>query len=182
MAMAIPVVPQLPAGHIATVDEMNQLAYACTFLLTKPVARVRDTAGGATVGTTAAAVAFNTKDTDTDGMWSSGANTRLTIQTPGWYKFRYGISTAGGHAVNTKLRSTTGPNNPAGSGIGSGDHWGGYCPSLAAFDGAAGCSGIWPFYLYSGDFLQVFVLADTTGNSLVVAQAGSFFDLEFVSV
>src|SRR5580765_2726940 len=101
MAMIIPTVPQLPAGHIATVDEMNQLAYACTFLLTKPIARVRDTTGGAAIGTTAAAIAFNTKDTDTDSMWATGANNKLTIQTPGWYKFRYGVATAGGHAVAT---------------------------------------------------------------------------------
>jgi hypothetical protein len=161
---------------------MNQLANACTFLLTKPIARVRDTAGGAAITATAAAVAFNTKDTDTDGMWATGANTRLTINTPGWYKFRYAIATVGGHAVATKLRSTTGPNNPAGNGIGSGDHWGGYCPSIAAFAGAAGVSGIWPFYLYVGDFLQVFVIADTLGNTFDVSQVGSFFALEFVSI
>jgi hypothetical protein len=182
MAMTIPTVPSLPAGHVATTAEMNALAGACTFLLEKPVARVRDTTGGLAIGTSATTIPFNTKDYDTDGMWSSGANSRLTIQTPGWYKFRYSIATTGGHAVNTKMRSTTGANNPSGSGITSGDHWGGYTPSGTTFVGAGGCSGIWPFYLYAGDFLFIVALADTAGNTTNTSVTGSSFALEFVSI
>jgi hypothetical protein len=182
MAMTIPVVPSLPAGHVATDTEMNSLAAACTFLLGKPTARVHDSLGTLAIGTSATTVPFNVKDYDTDGMWSSGANTRLTIQTPGWYKFRYGIVTAGGNAVNTKMRSTTGTSNPAGSGITSGDHWPGYTASNTTFVGAAGCSGIWPYYLYAGDFLFVVALADTAGNTTNNTVVGSFFSLEFVSV
>lgn len=182
MAMTIPVIPSTPAGHIATDGDMNAMAAACTFLLTKPTVRVHDAAGGLAIGTTATTIPFNTKDYDTDGMWATGTNTRLTIQTPGWYKFRYSIATAGSHAVNTKMRSTTGPNNPAGSGVTSGDHWGGYTASLATFVGAGGCSGIWPFYLYAGDFLFVVALADAAGNTTNNSVVGSFFSLEFVSV
>jgi hypothetical protein len=180
--MVIPTIPSLPAGHVATADEMNALAYACTFQLTKPAARVHDSLGSTAIGITATTIPFNVKDYDTDSMWSSGANTKLTIQTPGWYKFRVGIATTGSHAINTKIRSTTGPNNPAGNGITSGDHWGGYIASGATFVGAAGVSGIWPFYLYSGDFLFVVAIADATGNSTNNTVVGSFFALEFVSV
>lgn len=181
MAMTIPTIPSMPAGHIATASDMNQLSAAATFLLNKPAVRVHDAAGGLAIGTSATVIPFNTKDFDTDGMWSSGANTLLTIQTPGRYYLSYGVSTRGGHTINTKMRSTTGSNNPAGAGVVSGDHWAGFCPSIAAFSAAAGASGIWPFYLYAGDSLSVFALADTTGNTTDVVISGSYLALEWVS-
>jgi hypothetical protein len=134
------------------------------------------------IGTSATAIAFNTKDYDTDSMWSSGANTRLTIQTPGWYKFRCGITTAtSGAVVDTSLRSTTGSNNPAGSGIVSAQHWAGYTVVSGTTVGGGGSSGIWPFYLYAGDFLQVMAQGQTAATT-DVSVTSSFFGLEMVSV
>lgn len=183
MTLVIPTIPAMPAGYVATTADMNNLAAACTFLLGKPAARVHDGAGGQTIGAANTTIAFNTKDYDTDSMWASGTNTRLTIQTPGWYKFRYGVSsTTGGHVISSKILSTTGPNNPAGSGITSGEHWAGGTVTSATAGGTAGCSGIWPFYLYIGDFLTVRALGEASGNVTDTSVAPSFFSLEFVSI
>lgn len=183
MPLTIPVIPSMPAGYVATVADLNALAAACTFLFTKPLVRVHDGAGGLAIGTTITAIAFSVKDYDTDSMWATGANTRLTVQTPGWYKFRYGVTSAGGHTVITKIKSTSGANNPVGAGVVSTDNWAGYTVTSgnAGTNGSAGCSGIWPFYLYSGDFLNVYAQADVAGNTTDVSVAASFFAMEYVS-
>jgi hypothetical protein len=163
---------------------MTQLSAACTFLLGKPLAHVHDGAGAQAIGIATTVISFNTKDFDTDGMWASGTNNRLTVQTPGWYKVRYGVSTSAvvGVTMNHSLRATTGPNNPAGNGIVGTQHWAGYnvIPSAGGV-GAGGASGIWPFYLYIGDFLQVTSIANATGASTDTTVATSFIDMEFVS-
>jgi hypothetical protein len=187
MAMTLPTLPNMPAGYVATAADMNNLAYACTFLLTKPVASVQDT-NNTQVFTSSPPVAlpFNTKNYDTDGMWSSGANNKLTIQTPGWYKFRYTVfaTTAGGvtDAFGTYLESTTGANNPAGAGVVSSDHWHGYTDVFSSSGGAAGASGIWPFYLYAGDFLQLFALGLAAALNYTLSNSQSYFQLEYVSL
>lgn len=184
MTLVIPTVPSMPAGYVATLTDFNNLAAACTFLLGKPLVRVHDGAGGTAIGTTNTVIPFSVKDYDTDGMWSSGTNTRLTVQTPGWYKFRYAVVSAGGHTISTKLLSTTGPNNPLGSGVVSGENWGGYTVTsgTAGTNGTAGGSGIWPYYLYAGDWINVRALADVAGNTTDISVAASFFTMEFVSI
>src|SRR5215471_13164509 len=96
MTLVIPTIPSLPAGHVVTSDEMNQLANAATFLLGKPVVHVHDGTGG--YAWAAPMACWDTKDYDTDGMWSSGAKDRLTVQTSGWYKFWAGLSSNGAGA------------------------------------------------------------------------------------
>lgn len=182
--MTIPTLPSLPAGYVATSTDMNNLSAACTFLLTKPLTRVHDAAGTLAIATSATAVPFNTADYDTDGMWSSGSNTKLTVQTPGWYKVAYAISAAGGtNPFNTYVAGTTGPNNPQGTGVSLGHYWAGYSnPVSASPGGAAGGSGIWPFYMYIGDTFQVNILAGTAGDTVSVAISDSFFQAEYMSV
>lgn len=184
MTMVIPTLPSLPAGSVATATQMNQLSTACTFLLTKPIVRVHDAAGSLAITGSATAVPFNTSDFDTDGMWSSGSNTILTVQTPGWYKVAYGISFAGAtNPVNTYIAGTTGPNNPGGSGNSIGHFWAGYSNGIVASPGGAcGGSGVFPFYLYAGDKIQVNILSNTTGDTLSVSVSDSFFQAEYVSV
>jgi len=185
--MTIPVIPDLNAGQIAQVADLNAIASACTFLLAKPLARVHDAVGGQnpavfTAGNPPATnIAFATVDLDTDGM--SGTSTKLTIHTPGWYKVRYGVnvSTAGAaNHINTGVFSTTGANNPLGAGVVAGP----FLPSwtLAVLpEGCAGGSGIFPFYLYNLDFLQIRAGTETAVDTTGVTDAGSFFCLEFVS-
>lgn len=182
MTLVIPALPSLPAGHVVTVAEMNQLSAACTFLLTKPVARVHDGAGAQAIGTGATTVSFNTKDIDTDGMWSAGTTNRLTVQTPGWYKVHYGLSVLGVNGTfNTGLKSTTGSNNPLGAGVVSALQWPGYTVGSATVTTAAGASGVWPFFLYIGDFIQLTAFGNAAGGSTDIGVAPSFLDMEFVS-
>lgn len=193
MTMVIPTIPTMPAGYIATGTDMNNLAYCCTFLSTMPIARVRDAAGGQSLSTSSGSptqISFATKDIDTDGMWSAGSPTFLTVQTPGWYKFRYSVAvgTGGSVRVNCHMRSTSGANNPGGAGNNSAALWGAYTYAAASSNNEyAGAAGVWPFYLYSGDQLAVRAYTDNAVSTVTTAPSsgnngGSFFSLEMVSI
>ena len=176
----------MPAGYIATAADFNNLAYATQFALTRPMARVHDTAGGQAVSNTSIAVTFGGVDFDPDGMWSSGANTRLTVQTPGFYKLDYFVSlTSGGTTQNTVTfcKVTTGSNNPAGSGLTS-QAWAGYGSGSAGGSRVGGrASGILPSFMYALDFVQVFVLAQSTGQSTSISGfVPSWLCMELVSI
>lgn len=166
MTLVLPSVPDIPAGSIVTADQLNDIGSACTFLLNKPMALVFDSAGGQSVGTTyppTANVSFASKYYDTDGIWSSGAPTKLTIQTPGFYKVWYTIVCASGTplAVGAGLWETTGASNPAGSGVSIGPFWGTYVEPQSTTGARASCMGLWPVYLYAGDSLSLRAYAAT---------------------
>jgi hypothetical protein len=188
--MTIPVLPSLPAGYVATLGDMQALAYAATFALTKPMTKVIDNTGGATIGTSFGTVAFTTAVFDIDGMWNVANPHRLTVQTPGWYSVRYGINCGTVTGVYTTcVASTTGTNNPQGSGVVSGNYWGGMSDEPNSSPGWATGGGDWPFFLYAGDYLQVFIEAAATGSSTGTGtpgsgpnHGGSYFSAELVSI
>lgn len=187
--LTIPTIPSLSAGSVVQLADLQNLAAAATFALGKPMTTVIDNTGGQAITTGFLAVTFTTVVFDIDGMWLAGSPKRLTVQTPGWYKVRYGINLGtNGGCYNTAVGSTTGSNNPAGSGINSAKYWAGYSDEAASTNGWASASGDWPFYLYQGDFLQVFIQAAATGSSTGTsapsgfAQGGSYFGLELVSI
>lgn len=186
----IPTIPTLPAGYVVQLDDLQDLAEAATFLLNKPITRVIDETGGQAIGTTPLTVHFTNAIFDTNGMWASAQNGRLTVQTPGWYKVRYGVNvgTVGGTFI-TWAFVTTGPNNPAGSGIVLQPCWGGYVDVPATSSpGWADAGGIVPNYLYAGDFIGVHVKAAATGASTGITApggatlGGSFLSMEYVSI
>src|SRR5216684_6734082 len=96
MTMTIPTVPYMPAGYVVQPSDMNALAACATFLLTKPVARIHDVTGSQAMDGSAdipaVVINFTTVDIDTDGMWAAIHPERLTIQTQGFYKVRYGVN------------------------------------------------------------------------------------------
>jgi hypothetical protein len=182
MTMTIPALTPMPAGYIAQAADMNAMAYAATFLLTKPVTRVHDGTGGYTItANVETAVKFTIADFDSDGMWNATTPNLLTIQTPGFYKVRAGVNlTAASCQHNCYLVSTTGYNSPAGPGIVSSQHWQG----ASVGDLANPCSrtsGVWPVYLYAGDYIQLFAAsAGTTTQDNV--NGGSYLSMELVSI
>jgi hypothetical protein len=187
--MTIPTIPSLPAGYVVQLADLQNLAAAETFALNKPMTSVIDNTGGQAITTSFAAVTFTTVVFDLDGMWVGGSPKRLTIQTPGWYKVRYGINIGTATVVcNAAVGSTTGANNPLGAGVNSAKYWDGYADLASGTNGWASASGDWPFYLYQGDFLQVFIVASAAGSSTATgaptgfAQGGSYFSLELVSI
>jgi hypothetical protein len=189
MSMAIPVLPALPAGYVVQESDLQSLVTAAQFSLNKPIARIIDSTGGQAIGASFGAVTFTGMVYDPDGMWSVSTPTRLTIQTPGWYTARYGVNVGTvGKSFVSCLASTSGPNNPVGTGVASGNYWGGYSDMNASNFGWATGGGDWPFYLYQGDYLQVFIQADSTGASTGVtgptgsSTAGSYFELGMVSI
>jgi hypothetical protein len=161
---------------------MQNLSAACTFLLTKPITKVRDTTGGTAFSSAGVPIPFTSADIDTDGMWNASYPTQLTVQTPGWYKLRYMVAQSGSSdATNAAAFSTTGPNNPAGSGSNSAKYWGSYSDSQPGYM----CGhGLWPFYLYAGDFIQVLGIEISGAGAVSYVSGtdlGSFLSLEFVS-
>lgn len=185
--MNIPTLPDLAAGEVVAAADLNNIASACTFLLGKPIARIHDITGGLSIVGSASVVTYTTKDFDTDGMWSSGAASRLTVQTPGWYKVRYSVQIAGGIASSTAYSPNvlvqTGANNPQGSGVQFTCLQGGGSEGGSGLTTFAGASGIIPAYMYPGDFVRVQISASATGTH-TGADAGmpySFFSMEFAS-
>jgi hypothetical protein len=185
VTMTIPTIPTMPAGYIAQAADMNNLAYAVQFLLGKPISRVYDTTGTQAITTASVLVTWGAASFDPDGMWSSGTPTVLTVQTPGFYNMDYCVQGAASPTINmnTGLLVTTGPNNPAGSGIstpaypgyGGGSQTGGQRCSGHA-------SGVIPWYLYIGDTVGVNVVAGSAGMTLSTGVTPSFLALELVSV
>lgn len=183
MSMTVPVVTPMAAGYTVQSSDMNNLAAACSFLLGKPCAQVVATTARSGIPATSggAATEFDSASFDTDGMWNSNAPRRLTVQTPGYYKVRYTVVTENVNVFQTWMESTAGPNNPAGSGVTSGPQLPGYGVGQSGLPSTgSGCAGIWPFYLYPGDYLQVFVFASAP-TSWEVSPVGSEFSLEYVS-
>jgi hypothetical protein len=187
--MVIPAIPSLPAGYVVQLSDLQNLSYAATFVLTKPMTKIIDNTGGQAITTSFLAVNFTTAVFDLDGMWLGGFPQRLTIQTPGWYKLSYGVNMGtNGGVYNTAVGSTTGANNPQGAGVASAKYWAGVCDELSGVIGWATASGDWPFYLYQGDYLRVFVQAASTGSStgttapVSSTNGGSYFSLELVSI
>lgn len=178
----------MPAGHVATLADMQNLTAAVTFLLNRPMTRVRDATGGVSILTTATTVTFTTADFDTDGMWNSGNPDRLTIQTPGWYRVRYAVTCGTAMTYSSQVVSVTGANNPRGSGITSSPRWSGYGNTNGGISCRPRGCGIWPAYLYAGDFLKVQIFGSTTGGTTgtgapgVATLGGSYFSLEYVSI
>lgn len=192
MTMAIPTIPSLPAGHVVTLAEMQELAYAATFLLTKPIALIEQVANPQAINTSFGQLSnFSLAGViyDTDTMWAVGTPGRLTINTPGWYKVRYAVNVGtNGGTFNTAIKSTTGSNNPQGSGVVSPMYWGAYTVQPAStFPVYCGAQGVWPQYLYAGDWIQIYMKAAASGSSTGLTapgsgtNGGSWFSAEFVS-
>lgn len=191
MSMTIPTIPSLPAGYVVQGADMTNLAAAATFLLTKPIVRVRDTANGTTtIGTSPTAMTYSSADINTDGIWSGAHPQRLTIQTPGWYKVRYMVQCGSNNGPFLAwVTSTTGNMNPAGSGITSSPYWASYNIGVGGSQ-ASRCngSGLWPFYLYANDYLQVMIQSTSAGQNTgdgaagTATNGGSIFSLELKSI
>jgi hypothetical protein len=185
MTMTIPTIPELPAGYVVQEADMNNLAYCCTFLLTKPIAMVYDSAGGQSIATGPAytTISWGSKYFDTDGMWTSSAPTVLTVQTPGWYKVRWGLTVGSTVLATTgSVYSMSGANNPGGSGNMSALFWSGYSGQFGTAPGGSGCGGLWPYYLWAGDQLSLLASASTTGETTVSTNNPSWFSAEYVSI
>ena len=176
---AIPVLTPVTAGTVVQAADLNSMAYACKFLMNKPICRVHTATAGQALGT-GTAVNFDTLDFDTDGMWSSATPSQLTIQTPGFYKVRYMTNQfAAGLVGNTWIAVTNGINNPAGAGTAV-NIWRGYVIAVTNL-GPCGSSGVIPQYLYAQDYVQVFFGGNIASNVVTVTE-GPYLSLELVSI
>jgi hypothetical protein len=176
---AIPALTPVPAGYVVQAADLNNMAYACTFLMNKPIARVHEVAGGQTIATTGnTTITFDTKDFDTDGMWSASTPTQLTIQTPGYYHVRFGVNAEPG-VMDAWSFVTTGANNPAGQGQ-TNIYYDGYVIPVSNI-GSCGAGGVIPQYLYALDIVQVQSRAAAT-STVFGGTAGPYLSLEYVSI
>lgn len=88
---AVPVPPAITGG-VVTTTELAAIVAVLNFLQTPPAAVLRQTVAQSIPTGSNTAITFDTKDSDTAGGWSSGANTRYTAQYPGRYNFSGGVS------------------------------------------------------------------------------------------
>ena len=184
MTMTLPAIPSTPAGTIATSADMNALAYACTFLMTKPIAEVYDSGSAQSIPTAGANVKFNTERGNTDSMWTSG-NAYFAINTAGWYRLRYSLN-----IVNASNNTccycaygvfTPGTNSPY-YGTGNLDF---AVSSGRAFNetpAMLSASGVCPAYLNAGDEIAVFAEASVSSAVLSTTGFPSCASLEWVSI
>lgn len=176
---AIPALTPVPAGYVVQAADLNNMSYACTFLMNKPIARVHVATAGqslATAGNTT--IIFDTKDFDTDGLWNASSPTQLTIQTPGYYHVRFGVNAEPG-VLNSWCLVTTGANNPAGQGL-TNIYYDGYTIPVSNI-GACGAGGVIPQYLFPLDIVQVQARVSAT-STVFGGTTGPFFSLEYVSI
>jgi len=166
--MLVPNVPSQQAGEVATSADMNTYSAAAAFLLAPPLVIVQQSSTSS-VGTGATAVPWHVTIRDNDGMYSSGANTRLTVVTPGFWEVRYclNIGVGGGH-LSTYLQVTTGSGNPQGAG--SSFEWGNGQATEAGTNDMSVCVATdLPTFMYAGDYVTLYALVgsatSTTNNS-----------------
>jgi hypothetical protein len=177
MTMTIPVIPVLPAGYVVQPADLENLAYACQFLLYKPLTRVHQATPGQSLSTSGTIITWDTKDFDTDGMYSSSATDRLTIQTPGYYRVRYMVAN-NGYSATAWAQVNRGPNNPAGSGALS--YWPSY--NIGSTTAMMGAAGDLPVYMYALDYVRVNCSPNSSGGATDTTYEPSYLALELVSV
>lgn len=184
--MNLPILPDMPAGYVVQAADLNNAAGCVTFLMNKPYVRVTSVSAGTSIGTGNTAMHWDTRGDDPDNMASLGSfPTRLTVQTPGWFKVRYGLTTTSNSLVNmTFVQETTGNNNPGGPGNTFGPFWGSDSTGASGGSKAPGAGGLWPYYMYAGDYLEVYALASATGDALDATGTSvpSFFSMEYISM
>lgn len=177
--MAIPALTPVTAGTVVSADDLNNMAYACQFLMNKPICRVHTVTAGQALAAGGAVVNFDTLDFDTDHMWSSATPGQLTIQTPGFYMVRYMTNQVAANLVgNSWVQISNGVNNPAGAGH-SITYYHGSVFTVSNL-GACGSAGILPQYLYALDYVQV-MFGGSVASSVYTSPIGPYFSLELVS-
>lgn len=189
---AVPTVPTFTAGSVVGDPDLNNLGYAVAFLLAPPKVALQQVnaspfSGGQSISaTTATAIGWNSAIANPDSAWSSGANTRVTAQTPGYYLFeavwQSTTETSAGYRGGY-FRVTTGVNNPGGAGVTT-SFGASRPPNVTSATGvnytAVGCAMISP-YLYILDYVEFIAYsshAETTGFT----DGGSYLTATLVSL
>jgi hypothetical protein len=188
----VPAVPAFTAGSAPTYATLNQLGYAVQFLLTPPKTVLQQTniapvSGGQSISaTTATAIIWTAAISNSDSAWSSGNNTRVTAQTPGYYLFegtwQSTAETSSGYR-GAYFQVTTGAGNPGGAGLttafGS-TRLANVTSATGTNYTAAGAALISP-YLYVADYVELYAYsshAETTGFT----DGGSYLTATLVSL
>jgi hypothetical protein len=176
----VPVVPSFPAGYAAQGAQLAELCTAITWLMSgKPLTRLEQTAAQTLTTATTAPVTWDAKIVDRDSGWSSGSDSRYTAQTPGYYLLAACVSFAS-NATGARVvafQVTTGPNNPAGSGLTTLFGRTGI-PAASGAASSASAKSLTP-YLYDLDYVQV-IAEQTSGGNLATA-APSYFTITMAS-
>lgn len=178
MSITLPdALPTLAAGQVVTAADLNAMASVANFLGAKPICKAYDSAGGQSISTNSnspTVVNWSGTRYDNSGMWSSANPGRLTIQVDGWYKVRYVIVFGGTTAV--AINSFVAANGSTSNYLGGGGE-----NITGAVNVGSGASGLWPFYLTAGTYLQLQCFAGASGVTTETVTGGSSMSLEWVS-
>lgn len=189
MTATVPVIPDMPAGTVATEAEMNAVGTACVFLTgfgagDRPFWNVRRASAGTQNASTDAVVPWDTAVSDSDGVWSSATPGQVTIQTPGYYHADWCIATLGGIAtqeLTAYLRVTTSAANPENpSAVFDAQFCGVYSVVTYGYVIPSG-GGVLPIRLYPGDALALHLVTDSAGTARWVTAQPPTFTGQWVS-
>jgi hypothetical protein len=161
VTIPLPVFPSFTFQQVATIAQLNELAYDATFLLTPPaqVLLVSSSAQSIPNATLTAITWQSATWTGPAAMWTPGS--RATAPVPGYYDLDAQVTFAANAtgARQVMFRVTTGPGNPGGAGN---------MTVFGQYSGPAGgaqvATGMLSPYMYAGDYVEVLAYQSSGGS------------------
>lgn len=158
----VPVMHVFTTGEVVTASNLNNNTVTlAAFVLAVPYCKVRQTANQAI--STGTALSWSTADVNSDSIWSAGAPTRLTSNTPGWYELSGKFECTTG--ITTGRRGTI----PAVNGTQLNQML------LPGVQSSAGICPDFPIFLNATDYAELLAFSDvassSTNSGTAIAQA-----------
>lgn len=176
----VPVEITWTTGQIVTAAQLNSnLRDAVNFLLTPPLAVLRQTVAQSLATGTFNPITFDTEDFDRDNGHSTVSNTsRYTAQTPGWYEPE-GIFAVAPNATNRRIAKWVVNGTPANAA--RVDIVTVTQPAGATFSMNAPTRRL---FLNTNDYLELYGWQDGAAslNTLVAGEQASYFGIRLVSL
>lgn len=166
-----PTIPTEPAGVIATSRDLNDWANAASFFLgsTRGTQPMFFLMASATQGLTTSFTAVTYSSSapvfkDNNGAWSSGTPSRVTVMTPGFYTVAWSVSAASGAGhLQAYAQVTTTAANPFNPSTTLKFQESNRAATTSIVVTSSG--GLVPFYLATGDYIEVYALVGTAENT-----------------
>lgn len=165
--LALPDLRSWNAGDGVTAERMNLLQDMMEFAIAPPECKViRKATFSMGTASTAYAITFDNRIMDNvaafgTGAWPSDTPTRLYARVPGMYEFHYSVRWNSALEGGRRFMFL----NPDGLSIGSAANWFGTTETIAAGggDGNENQSGTIPWYMNTGQFVELGVFFDGAG-------------------
>ncbi len=164
---SVPVMHVFTTGEVVTASNLNNNTVTlASFVLSPPYSFVRQTSGQNLTSGSFTPLTWSAADKNTDSMWSAGAPTRLTSNTPGWFEYSGAWTLVAGTATGRRLSC------PAinGTQVNGGQI------TVPAAGSASGICPERPLFMNVTDYMELQALQDSggtvaTGSASAITQA-----------